>query len=86
MANCPKCGLSIALVGRNHSCKPKSKIAAKSVSPAAEIEISKSKDKSRQKITGTTYRYRNADARREYMREYMRRRRASYAAASASRS
>ena len=74
--NCPDCGLSLALVGRNHICK-------RNPEKPVSVPAAKSKDTSPKKSKGTcpkksgTYRYRDDDAWRAYMREYMRKRRAT---------
>lgn len=62
MANCDLCGSNLELVGRVHRCVPVDVVVVNSDIAAAEGN-------------GSTYRYRDAAARRAYMRDYMRKRR-----------
>ena len=70
MANekCAVCGASIALVGLRHRCIPPDIEIVAGGPPLPEPQLTKTLD--------STYRYRNVDERRAYMRGYMQRRRA----------
>jgi hypothetical protein len=59
--SCPRCGANLALVGRAHRCVP-----ARPRDSLAEGMANVSQPKS------ATYRYRDPDARRAYMADYMR--------------
>jgi len=79
MTNCPKCGLSLALVGRNHRCRSNPEKPEQISAAGAGTRPAKSSADALEKIPSTTYQYRDPEKRRsylrEYMREYMRRRR-----------
>jgi hypothetical protein len=78
MANmlCGKCGASLVLVGTRHRCvmPPAIDGTREPVMPEPIHEPMTSTEKLG--VKGTTYRYRDADKRRAYMRDYMARRRA----------
>jgi len=59
MNNCPQCGKNMDLVGRQHRCI---------VPKIPDMEPGNRTD-------GSTYRYRDPESRRVYMKEYMRKRR-----------
>lgn len=60
LANCPDCGASYAMVGRVHRCVRR---------------IQNTEHRAVVADTSGTYKYRDADKRRSYMRDYMRRKR-----------
>jgi hypothetical protein len=59
MANCDQCGANLDLVGRSHLCR---------------VSITSPPSASKLTFSGT-YQYRDPEKRREYMRDYMRKRR-----------
>jgi hypothetical protein len=66
--NCPRCGKNLALVGNSHRCMAnKPDPVANKVDIVANEPIAMANTK--------TYRYRDAEKRKAYMREYMRKKR-----------
>lgn len=74
MDNCTRCGANLEMVGRAHRCVPSSRgvVAAKRAMPVEQPPVLRVKSKS--------YRYRDPEKRRAYMRDLMRRKRARKAA------
>ncbi len=64
VANCPECGLNLALVGRNHLCRPVTNTSG------TNGGTNKERDRKRR------WRAANPDRYREYQRTYMAKRRA----------
>ena len=78
MKLCPHCGANLALVGGAHRCIQR--VANASPNPMANgMGVANSMANKRSDIGASTYRYRDADVRRGYMRNYMRRYRAKTA-------
>jgi hypothetical protein len=79
---CAKCGLNIDMVGRSHRCVPKT-ISPESIvatrSAASARRIATSEAVVAEKLGGASYKHRDADKWRAYMRDYMRARRAKSA-------
>lgn len=67
MEVCFTCGKNLALVGRAHRCGEPAAV------PMANTHADTANGAA--PMANSTYRYRDAPMRREYMREYMRRRR-----------
>lgn len=73
--NCPKCGSNLALVGRTHRCVANevanepdvANVPTKNVANA-EVDVANTSD-------AKTYRYRDPEKRRTYMKTYMKKRR-----------
>jgi hypothetical protein len=63
---CPKCGVNIALVGRSHRCIAKQEPVAKPIEVMAKPVAKQPKDDA-----ACYLRYRDPEARRAYMRTYM---------------
>ncbi len=59
MTNCERCGASLAIVGRVHRCVP----SAQAIEAPTFVTVVHDK---------ATYRHRDGDAWRTYMRDYMR--------------
>lgn len=92
---CPRCGVDMSVWGRMHTCRPRSApvasasaddLANNSVSDVANAESMANDMANEPKAPGrnrasSTYRFRNPDKRRLYMRDLMRRRRATGKAA-----
>ena len=68
MDGCPVCGANLALVGRSHHCRPRK------IEPVT-VPVSQPEAVTNPEPVANTYRYRDPEARRAYMRDYMRRRR-----------
>ena len=86
MANtCPVCMANIDMVGRSHRCIPKPAVLGVTAQAARSSDLIPSKGPT-QPVTVSdlklhpawigTYKYRNEETRRQYMRDYMRKRRA----------
>ena len=83
MANCKTCGKDLSLVGRVHNCVPVFEPLVtheEAVGAVQEfMETVKPEDtpfgESGNRVDGSTYKYRDKESRREYMKEYMRKRR-----------
>jgi hypothetical protein len=76
MRPCKICGLDLDLVGRSHRCVPR---VANSALPMANIvdDVANTPPPAVDVANSTsTYRYRDAERRRAYMRELMRKKRA----------
>jgi hypothetical protein len=69
--NCAQCGANLALVGRVHRCVP-AVVTAQQTSVGQQEPVDSAKPS-----TGSTYRYRDPEKWRAYMRDYMRKRRAT---------
>lgn len=67
MSLCEVCGANLEIVGRRHRCVPMANIPG---------DVANS-DENMANSVANTYRYRDPEKRRAYMREYMRRRRAN---------
>lgn len=63
--HCLKCGANLDLVGFVHNCRPRMANAPPDMANEAEP------------VANSTYRYRDVEKRRTYMRDYMRRRRSA---------
>jgi hypothetical protein len=68
MKLCPHCGANLALVGATHRCIQR---VANTMANASSVANDMA-NKVRPRAGVSTYRYRDADARRGYMRDYMR--------------
>jgi hypothetical protein len=66
MRACKECGLDLDLVGRSHRCVPRVANATQAAADVANAMANRTR----------TYRYRDVEKRRAYMREFMRRKRA----------
>ena len=76
---CPVCHASYTLIGRMHRCvsQPGSMAAQQPVADLADHGANNNHVANGEVTNSSTYRYRNPEARRAYMRNLMRRRRAS---------
>ena len=77
---CEKCGANLALVGKMHNCRsiPASQPAVANSEPLANAGVANTpmaNSTTKQVANRKTYQHRNAAERREYMREYMRKKR-----------
>ena len=68
LTNCPECGVSYAMVGRVHRCVPKTAASCLGVSSSGE----RGPDLEAGLARGSTYRHRDPDKWRAYMKDYMR--------------
>ena len=87
--NCPDCGANLAMVGRMHRCISRvvagspctvttdSQVGRRARESAKPVQFDSASAGVPEVAVGArgTYRYRNADSRRAYMRDYMRTRR-----------
>jgi hypothetical protein len=81
--NCERCGKNLALVGRVHRCMANTnERVANSMANNGDVAQLEERLPCKQDVGGSTplvstntYRYRDADKRRTYMRDYMRKRR-----------
>jgi hypothetical protein len=82
--NCERCGKNLALVGRSHNCVANTMAnTRKRVANNGDVAQLEERLPCKQDVGGSTplvstntYRYRDADKRKTYMRDYMRRQRA----------
>jgi len=74
MANCKTCGKDLNLVGRVHNCTPGRTELGLEIEAGLENAIEHVMEPGN-RVDGSTYRYRDPEARRSYMRHYMRKRR-----------
>jgi hypothetical protein len=83
---CPRCGANLRLVGRAHNCIPRS-VATVAADMANTCHVANDMaNRSTVDVANkasTTYRYRDVETRRNYMRTLMRRKRATEKMASA---
>ena len=75
MAVCKDCGANLALVGKRHRCRARMANTPESMANTMANTIDGMANTHTD--MANTYRYRDADARRVYMRDYMRRIRAA---------
>lgn len=68
-SHCPDCGKNLALVGKAHRCVPR----VVSQPDMANVAV----NNGHMANASTTYKYRNADKRRAYQRDLMRKKRAT---------
>jgi hypothetical protein len=82
---CPLCGANRNVVGKVHRCLPLQIVAEPTSTDVANLPSMANEHLANntpgRNRASTTYRYRNPDKRRTYMRDLMRRRRASGKAA-----
>ena len=78
MANiCPTCMANMDMVGVSHRCIRRAKPVSEPIDYKAIREDIKDRFPDTLAVLGGTYKYRDADSRRAYMRDYMKRYRSS---------
>lgn len=77
MRLCEVCGANLAIVGRRHRCVPMANIPEDVANGDENMANAAPDMANRENGVANTYRYRDVEKRRAYMREYMRRRRAT---------